>query len=209
MLWRHPDHAQARVRLAYCLNLHPAEDLEELLAECARHARLRERLAGAGEVFGAGMYLSAALRIDSRRMRRARAGGALRVPRREGARSLHLQRVPGGRLHDAAQGGRLPADVMEEERASRSTSRPSPRASPPGLSAERRAFTRLDQHAHGRPRVQVRGAADVAACRENRARGPRARVARGEGRTRIVPRSSRSRAPSPRTHASSRASSSG
>ncbi len=31
MLWIHDDHPGRAVRLAYCLNLHPAEDVEEML----------------------------------------------------------------------------------------------------------------------------------------------------------------------------------
>lgn len=62
MLFEHPDHTGKRVRLAYCLNVHPADDLATLL-EGMRSITLplRERLAGQGELFGVGMYLPAAL----------------------------------------------------------------------------------------------------------------------------------------------------
>jgi hypothetical protein len=62
MLWQHPDHPGAGVRLAYCLNVHPAEDLEQTLAGMrAITLPLRDRLARNGELFGAGLYLPAAL----------------------------------------------------------------------------------------------------------------------------------------------------
>jgi len=65
MLWRHPEHPGARVRLGYCLNVHPSEDLEQTLAGMrAVTLPLRDRLAGAGERFGAGLYLPAALARD-------------------------------------------------------------------------------------------------------------------------------------------------
>jgi hypothetical protein len=58
MIWRHPAHAGRTLRLAYCQNLHPADDLEETLAGMrAVTLPLRERL-GAGLSFGVGMYLS-------------------------------------------------------------------------------------------------------------------------------------------------------
>lgn len=61
MLFRHPDHAGRAVRLAYCLNLHPAEDLDGLLAGMRRITLpLRERLAP-GAPFGVGLYLPAEL----------------------------------------------------------------------------------------------------------------------------------------------------
>ncbi|MFN0007966.1 MAG: metabolite traffic protein EboE [Planctomycetota bacterium] len=62
MLFEHPDHAGKRVRLAYCLNLHPAHDLDTLL-EGVRTITLplQERLAGKKKPFGVGLYLPAAL----------------------------------------------------------------------------------------------------------------------------------------------------
>jgi hypothetical protein len=62
MLFEHPDHTGKRVRLAYCLNLHPAEDVESLL-EGMRTITLplREQLASESELFGVGLYLPAAL----------------------------------------------------------------------------------------------------------------------------------------------------
>lgn len=60
MLFEHPNHLGKRVRLAYCLNLHPAHDLETLL-EGLRTITLplQERLVGKGEPFGVGLYLPA------------------------------------------------------------------------------------------------------------------------------------------------------
>jgi len=62
MLFEHPDHIGKRVRLAYCLNLHPAGNLD-LLLEGMRNITLplRERLAQEGDLFGVGMYLPATL----------------------------------------------------------------------------------------------------------------------------------------------------
>src|SRR5258705_1862863 len=62
MLWSHPDHPRARVRLAYCLNVHAAEDLAQLLAGIRDVTLpLRDRLARGDESFGAGIYLPAQL----------------------------------------------------------------------------------------------------------------------------------------------------
>ena len=61
MLWKHPDHPGREVHLAYCLNLHAAEEFDELL-EGMREVTvpLKERLAE-GRPFGVGMYLAAPL----------------------------------------------------------------------------------------------------------------------------------------------------
>lgn len=62
MLFEHPDHQGKRVRLAYCLNLHPAHDLETLLDGLRTITLpLQERLAGKRKPFGVGLYLPAAL----------------------------------------------------------------------------------------------------------------------------------------------------
>ena len=64
MLFRHPAHPDRAVRLAYCLNLHPAETLDGLLDGLRRITiPLRERLAP-GKPFGVGMYLPARLAHD-------------------------------------------------------------------------------------------------------------------------------------------------
>jgi hypothetical protein len=61
VLFAHPDYPGRHVRLGYCLNLHAAESLEELL-ESLRTVTLplRDRLAPTG-LFGVGMYLPAKL----------------------------------------------------------------------------------------------------------------------------------------------------
>ncbi|MCC7015167.1 MAG: metabolite traffic protein EboE [Planctomycetes bacterium] len=57
----HRDHPGRSVRLAYCLNLHPAGDLDQYLKGLRRITLpLRERLSNAAE-FGVGMYLPAKL----------------------------------------------------------------------------------------------------------------------------------------------------
>jgi sugar phosphate isomerase/epimerase len=59
MNFRHAEHAERTVKLAYCLNLHPSNDLAETLAGMTSITLpLRERLS-AGKSFGVGMYLSA------------------------------------------------------------------------------------------------------------------------------------------------------
>lgn len=65
MLWKHPDHEKRRIRLAYCLNLHAAEDFDELLHGMREITLpLAERLApdrASGREFGVGLYLAGPL----------------------------------------------------------------------------------------------------------------------------------------------------
>ena len=61
MRFLHPDHPGRAVRLAYCMNVHPAETLEEFERGLTSITLpLRDRLAGAGR-FGIGMYFAADL----------------------------------------------------------------------------------------------------------------------------------------------------
>ena len=61
MLFAHPDYPGRHVRLGYCLNLHAAESLDELLESLrAVTLPLRDRFAPSG-LFGVGMYLPAKL----------------------------------------------------------------------------------------------------------------------------------------------------
>lgn len=61
MLWKHNDHPDREVHLAYCLNLHAAEEFGELLQGMREVTLpLKERLAE-GRPFGVGMYLAAPL----------------------------------------------------------------------------------------------------------------------------------------------------
>ena len=61
MLFAHPDHPGRHVRLGYCLNLHAAESLDELLESLrAVTLPLSDRFASSGP-FGVGMYLPAKL----------------------------------------------------------------------------------------------------------------------------------------------------
>lgn len=72
MRFTHRAHPDRYVLLAYCLNVHPAETLEELLhALRTITLPLRDRLARAGESFGVGMYLSAAVAAELERSREA------------------------------------------------------------------------------------------------------------------------------------------
>ncbi|MEO0649717.1 MAG: metabolite traffic protein EboE [Planctomycetota bacterium] len=73
----HAGHPGRRVRLAYCLNVHPADDLKGVLAGIEQiTAPLRERVAK-GREFGVGMYLPAAvaqpLAVDLAQLERLRA----------------------------------------------------------------------------------------------------------------------------------------
>ena len=64
MLFDHPDLPGRQVRLAYCLNLHPAEDLDGVMDGMRRYTLpLSERLAGPGRVFGVGVWLPASVAI--------------------------------------------------------------------------------------------------------------------------------------------------
>jgi sugar phosphate isomerase/epimerase len=58
MLWDHPERPGRRVRVGYCLNLHPADDLDGMFAGLREVTQpLRERL-DVTDGFGVGLYLS-------------------------------------------------------------------------------------------------------------------------------------------------------
>lgn len=60
MHWLHPQHPGRRVRLGYCLNVHPADTFEETLAGMRTITLpLRDRLAARGQPFGVGLYFPA------------------------------------------------------------------------------------------------------------------------------------------------------
>ncbi len=65
MRFEHPEHPGRSVRLAYCLNLHPAEDLDGVL-EGMRTITLplRERLGVRGSLFGVGPWLPASVAME-------------------------------------------------------------------------------------------------------------------------------------------------
>ena len=64
MQLQHPEHPGRRVRLAYCLNLHAADDLAGTLAGIRRITLpLRDRLAPAGS-FGVGLYFPARVALE-------------------------------------------------------------------------------------------------------------------------------------------------
>jgi len=65
MRFEHPDHPGRSVRLAYCLNLHPAEDLDGVL-EGMRTITLplRDRLGVSGGLFGVGPWLPASVAME-------------------------------------------------------------------------------------------------------------------------------------------------
>lgn len=79
MLWVHPERPGRRVRVGYCLNLHPADDLDGMFAGLRQVTRpLCERL-NVGGGFGVGLYLSGsvALALDRDARERARLRDAL------------------------------------------------------------------------------------------------------------------------------------
>ncbi len=93
MRFVHPSHPSRCVRLAYCLNVHPARDLEQLEQALERITLpLRERVAH-GREFGVGMYLPAGvasvLRSDARALERLRA-----TLRREGLDAFTYNAFP-------------------------------------------------------------------------------------------------------------------
>jgi len=68
----HREHPGRCVRLAYCLNVHPAETFEELVEGLKSITLpLRDRIARPGEPFGVGMYLAAAAAHELERSRSA------------------------------------------------------------------------------------------------------------------------------------------
>jgi len=72
MLWLHPERPGRRVRVGYCLNLHPADDLDGMFAGLRDVTRpLRERL-GVSDGFGVGLYLSGAVAHELNRDERQR-----------------------------------------------------------------------------------------------------------------------------------------
>lgn len=119
MLWSHEDHPGLRVRLAYCLNLHPAGDLEEMLAGMrAVTLPLRDRLSSGGDAFGAGLYLPAAL---ARRL--ASPEGERELDRLAGFLGEHrldpftYNAFPAGGFHaDGLKAGVFRPTWMEEQR---------------------------------------------------------------------------------------------
>ncbi len=178
MIWRHPDRARARVRLAYCLNLHPAEDLETLLAGMrAITLPLRDRLAGDGERFGVGLYLTAAL---ARRL--ASEAGAEDLGRLErflvenALDPFTYNAFPAGGFHDAGLKAAVFRPTWMEEERLRFTLDVATVAARLAAGAARlaakeggRSHVSVSTHTGGLA-AKVRGAAEVAACRENYAR---------------------------------------
>ncbi|MCY3000676.1 MAG: xylose isomerase, partial [Planctomycetota bacterium] len=61
MLLRHAEHPGRSVRLAYCLNLHPADSLGGLFDGLTRFTDPLRRRLSPTRPFGVGLYLPAAL----------------------------------------------------------------------------------------------------------------------------------------------------
>ena len=59
MRWHHPEQPGRSLRLAYCLNLHPAEDLAGVRAGLERVTRPLAQRLGEGRPFGVGPWLPA------------------------------------------------------------------------------------------------------------------------------------------------------
>jgi hypothetical protein len=178
MIWRHPDHAQARVRLAYCLNLHPAEDFDALLAGMRSITLpLRDRLARAGERFGVGLYLPAAL---ARRLASDEGAGNLEVLERfleENALDpFTYNAFPAGGFHEAGLKAAVFRPTWMEEERLRFTLDVATIAARLAADESVRSHVSISTHTGGLA-AKVRGAAEIAACRENYARAARALAA--------------------------------
>jgi hypothetical protein len=180
MLWRHPDHPGARVRLAYCLNLHPAEDLDATLAGMlAVTLPLRDRLARPGESFGAGLYLPAQL---ARHLASESGQDDLeRLAEFVGENRLDpftYNAFPAGGFHaDGLKAGVFVPTWMDDERvrftldvatiAARLASSPARLA--PNIDDPPRSHVSISTHT-GAFGASVRGEADRRACARNLAR---------------------------------------
>jgi len=191
MLWRHPDHARARVRLGYCLNLHPAEDLDALLGGMtAITLPLKARLASEGERFGVGLYLPA--RLASRL---ASDEGARELERLERFLEAHaldpftFNAFPAGGFHEAGLKAAVFRPTWVEEERLRFTldvATVAARLAPRETSESGRSHVSISTHTGGLA-AKVRGAAETAACRENYARAARELAAiEARGGPRIV-----------------------
>ena len=94
--------------LSYCTNVHPAEDLDGVVAQLDRYAEPVRRLVGV-DVLGLGLWLPAALAGELADDAQA-APQAARRARRARARGVHAQRLPVRRLpRRGRQARRLPA----------------------------------------------------------------------------------------------------
>jgi sugar phosphate isomerase/epimerase len=191
MLWRHPDHARARVRLGYCLNLHPAEDFEELLAGMrAITLPLRARLARGSGRFGVGLYLSAAL---ARRLASDEGAGDLaRLERFLDENALDpftYNAFPAGGFHAAGLKAAVFRPTWVEEERLRFTFDVAAIAARLAALAPldgARSHVSISTHTGGLA-TKMRGAAEIAACRENYARAARELAAiEASSGTRIV-----------------------
>ncbi len=111
MRFTHREHAGRCVRLAYCLNVHPAETFEELF-EGLRSITLplRDRLARPGEPFGVGMYFSAGLAAELSRSNSERMD-LHRLLEREGLDPFTYNAFPYGGFHAARVKHRVYAPV--------------------------------------------------------------------------------------------------
>jgi hypothetical protein len=176
MLWSHPGHTGARVRLAYCLNLHPAEDLEQMLAGMRDVTLpLRDRLGLRGERFGAGLYVPAAL---ARRLADPRGAGDLARLAEfldgNGLDPFTFNAFPAGGFHaDGLKAGVFRPTWMEEGRVRFTLD-----VAAVAAALARRTGTGGDAHVSvsthtGAFGPEVRGSEDRAACARNLAEAAR------------------------------------
>ncbi|MBK7644360.1 MAG: metabolite traffic protein EboE [Planctomycetes bacterium] len=102
MRFTHPEHPGRCVRLAYCLNVHAAETLEDLHAGLRTITLpLRDRLVTPGESFGVGMYFSAALAEELQRSEAA-LGDLRQLLAREALDPFTYNAFPYGGFHAAS-----------------------------------------------------------------------------------------------------------
>ncbi len=116
MLWTNPERPGRRVRVGYCLNVHPAETLEELERGLATlTAPLRERLAPDAP-FGVGMYFAAPVAFALERDAGARAALRDRLER-GGFDPFTANAFPFGGFHaDGLKRGVFAPTWMDDER---------------------------------------------------------------------------------------------
>ena len=197
-------HPGTRVRLAYCLNLHPAHDARR---RCSRACAtitlpLRERLARRRERFGVGLYLPRALARAARRRRAARtsSSGFAHFLATHGLDPFTFNAFPYGGFHAARVSRRRCSEPTWSRRRaparSRSTSRASPRTSRDAARLATRARTSRSARTPGALRAAaLRGERRRSACASRTWRARSRALARLEERQRRALRArARSRA---------------
>ncbi|HEV8114469.1 MAG TPA: metabolite traffic protein EboE [Planctomycetota bacterium] len=173
MLWTHSDHPRARVRLAYCLNVHAAEEFAQMLAGMRDVTLpLRDRVARRDEPFGAGLYLPA--RLARRLASESGAGDLARLVElvvENGLDPFTYNAFPAGGFHaDGLKSAVFRPTWMEEDRV-RFTLDVAHVAAHVARAAGGPARSHVSISTHtGAFGADVRGEEDLRACARNLAR---------------------------------------